>query len=335
MCYTSYVPEIATEVSQVQDAIQVRGTDAKIEQWENVHSIVDSQIRADGFHVWPFVPSFPVEVRAFSFGQHRTIRLTRHDYCELLFVYSGQAKYQVQDKTFLLQESDLIVISDSLYHRLSEVVEAPFKALVLYFMPDVLRADETTGEHEMYLTSFLLQREGFPHVIPAASGIPAEVLTLILKLQRLLPANSGNARLVARTYLEMILVSLMNYEKDQLALAAPLDRNRRNLERMRPLFDFIEVNYKTSIGLAAASSIVGMSKPHFMRSFKRATGQSFDTYLNRFRIAKAQVLLATTDMPVSSVGEEVGFGDQSYFGLVFRRLVQISPREYRKSLLAA
>jgi AraC-like DNA-binding protein len=75
-----------------------------------------------------------------------------------------------------------------------------------------------------------------------------------------------------------------------------------------------------------------MSKAHFMRSFKQVTGHSFDTYLNHFRIAKAQVLLASTDKPISEVGRDVGFGDQSYFGLVFRRLIQVTPREYRKIL---
>jgi len=307
----------------------------EISGWENVHSVVDGQIRADGFHDWPFVPSFPVDVRAFSFGDHRHIRLTRHDYCELLFVCSGEASYEVQDKRFVLRKSDLMVISDSLYHRLSDVVEAPFKALVLYFMPDVLRADDVTGEHELYLSSFLLQREGFPHVITAETGVPEQVLDLMLRIRQLLPAIDGNAQLVVRAYLEMILVLLMNHDKSELSLARPLDRNHKNLERLRPLFDFIEDNYAKPIELATACGIVSMSKPHFMRSFKRATGQSFDTYLNRFRIAKAQVLLAKTNMPISTVGQEVGFADQSYFGLVFRRLIKLSPREYRNSLREA
>jgi len=305
---------------------------AEISGWENVHSIVDPQIRADGFHEWPFAPSFPVDVRAFTFGSHRNVRLTRHDYCELLFVCSGEATYEVQGKSFLLRDSDLMVVSDSLYHRLSEVITPPFKALVLYFMPDVLRPDEMTGEHELYLSSFLLQREGFPHVIASETGVPNQIRDLILLIRPLLPASSGQARIVIRTYLEMILVLLMNHDKEQVALTGPLDRNYKNLERMRPLFDFIEENYAKPIELATASSIVAMSKPHFMRSFKRATGQSFDTYLNRYRIAKAQGLLAKTDLPISAVGQEVGFADQSYFGLVFRRLVKISPREYRYSL---
>lgn len=316
----------------MQQAVSVSDAIGRISDWESVHSVVESQIRADGFHDWPFVPAFPVEVRAFTFGQHRNIRVTRHDYCELLFVCSGQARYEVQDKRFLIGPSDLMIISDSIYHRLSEVVSTPFKALVLYFMSDILRADDLTGDHELYLSSFQLQRAGTPHMISAETGVPQQVLSLILKIRELLPAKNSSAQMVVRTYLEMILVLLMNHDKAQHGLSGILDRNHKNLERMRPLFDFIEQNYAEPIQLATASSIVGMSKPHFMRSFKKATGQSFDTYLNRFRIAKSQLLLATTNMPISAVGQDVGFADQSYFGLVFRRLVKVSPREYRNSL---
>jgi AraC-like DNA-binding protein len=303
-----------------------------IGNWESVHSVVESQIRADGFHDWPFVLSFPVDVRAFAFGEHRNVRLTRHDYCELLYVCSGEAQYEVKNKQFLLRPSDLMIVSDSLYHRLSKVVTAPFKALVLYFLPDVLRADDLSRDHEFYLSSFRLQREGFPHMIQTETGVPEQVLRLMVKIRALLPAETESAQLVVRTYLEMILVLVMDHDKDQLALANPMNRTHKSLERMQPIFDFIDENYAKPIQLSTASAIAGMSKPHFMRSFKRATGQSFDTYLNRFRIAKSQVLLATTNMSISSIGQEVGFADQSYFGLMFRRLVRVSPRQYRNSL---
>ncbi|AXC13906.1 Transcriptional regulator, AraC family [Acidisarcina polymorpha] len=315
-------------------SLSVEDVSRTIPHWESVHSVVESQIRADGFHDWPFIPSFPVDVRAFSFGEHRSVRPTWHDYYELLYVCSGEALYEVQDQQFQLRPLDLMIVSDSLYHRLSKVVAVPFKALVLYFMPDVLRADDNSGDHEFYLSSFRLQREGFPHMISGETGVPMQVLRLMVKIRNLLPAMDADAQLVVRTYLEMVLVLLMNHDKEQLSLSIPLNRNHRSLERMRPLFDFIEEKYRTAIPLSTASAIAGMSKPHFMRSFKRATGQSFDTYLNRFRIAKSQVLLATTNMAISAVGQEVGFADQSYFGLVFRRLVKVSPREYRNSVQA-
>jgi len=74
---------------------------------------------------------------------------------------------------------------------------------------------------------------------------------------------------------------------------------------------------------------VNMSPSHFRRAFKQVTGQSFVLYLNHFRIAKAQELLVSTDKSIAEVGMEVGFCDQSYFGLIFRRCTQMTPHFYR------
>ena len=299
-------------------------------QWEVVHNVVEPQIRADGVHVWPFNPSFPVDVRHFVFDQHREIRLTRHGYFELLYVHSGKARYQVQDRSFSAQRNDLIVINGANYHRLSEVVDAPFKATVLYFLPDAL--GPAKGENSLYLMPFLAQDEKFQNIVSHRESLPAEIRSLIGKIEKVLPPNSDHARLAARTYLEMALVLLVNRYRSHLTVSSHYDRMQGIIERLQPLFDYLEVHYPESIALSKATSIVDMSKAHFMRSFKKVTGQSFDAYLNQFRIAKAQALLASTDKSISQISHEVGFCDQSYFGLVFRRLVRLTPREYRKGL---
>jgi len=301
-------------------------------RWENDRSLVKTQIREDGSHVWPFDPTFPLDVRSLTFSSDLHRPLTRHDYFELLYVYSGKALYQFEGREIVAEENDLIVINGAIYHRLSQVLKPPFKAVVFYFLPDVLRATETTGENVQYLMPFLLQDSQFPHVISRRTGVPAQVFSLITKIQGMLPAATDHSRLAARTYLTMILVLLINHYESHFALAGVCDRRRRAFDRLRPLFDFLEVHYPEPISLSKATDIVRMSKAHFMRSFKQVTGLSFDTYLNHFRIAKAQVLLASTDKPISEVGRDVGFGDQSYFGLVFRRLIQVTPREYRKIL---
>jgi AraC-like DNA-binding protein/quercetin dioxygenase-like cupin family protein len=300
--------------------------------WERVHTVVDPQIRADGTHIWPFNPGFPVDVRCFSFLRRRNIRLTRHNYLELLYVHSGEVRYQIQEREFLAREGDLIVINGAFYHRLSELLQAPFRAVVLYFLPDVVRGSDGTGSDVQYLMPFLLQGSQFPNLIPRRTNVPFKIFSFMDKIRRELPASSDRARLTARTYLEMILILLINHYKDHMAVASEFGQRERALERMQPLFEYLDLHYPQSIALSTATSIVGMSKTHFMRTFKKLTGQPFESYLNHFRIAKAQALLATTDKSISEIGEEVGFCDQSYFGLVFRRLVHLTPRDYRKNL---
>jgi AraC-like DNA-binding protein len=81
-----------------------------------------------------------------------------------------------------------------------------------------------------------------------------------------------------------------------------------------------------------ASRICGMSESHFMSLFKRVTGLSFVTYLNHFRIERAQALLEKTEESMADISQQVGFCDQSYFGTVFRRIVGMTPAIYRRRI---
>jgi YesN/AraC family two-component response regulator len=67
----------------------------------------------------------------------------------------------------------------------------------------------------------------------------------------------------------------------------------------------------------------------FMNLFKEVTGRSFVAYLNRFRVDKAKEMLVSTNKQISEIGLETGFCNQSYFGVVFRRVTGVTPLEYR------
>jgi AraC-like DNA-binding protein len=67
--------------------------------------------------------------------------------------------------------------------------------------------------------------------------------------------------------------------------------------------------------------------------YEKTTGPRPDRYtiLQILSIAKAQQLLASTDKSILDISQETGFCDQSYFGLVFRQLVHMTPLQYRKT----
>jgi AraC-like DNA-binding protein/quercetin dioxygenase-like cupin family protein len=298
--------------------------------WEDAYSVIEPQINADSVHVWPFQPEFPIDVRFLKFAPKSDIRMNRHDYCEILYVVSGAVTYQVQDQFYSLHAGDLFVMGSTLLHRISKYETSGMKAAVLYFMPDLLHGD-SAGEQVEYLMPFLVQDTGFPHTVPAGTGVPDQIYDLIIRARRELPAASNRARLSVKTYLRMMLVLLVNHFSAWRGSEGVFDRQQRNLHRMQPVFEFIERRYCDPIGVDDAAAVLHMSKSAFMRFFKEVTGQSFIGYLNRFRVAKAEALLAETDLSILEISERAGFSDQSYFGLVFRNLLNMTPREYKQS----
>jgi two-component system response regulator YesN len=53
----------------------------------------------------------------------------------------------------------------------------------------------------------------------------------------------------------------------------------------------------------------------------------------KVRIEKAKAMLKNTDMPISKIAHEVGYGDQSYFTKVFKRNLNCTPKDFRGSIL--
>ena len=70
---------------------------------------------------------------------------------------------------------------------------------------------------------------------------------------------------------------------------------------------------------------------HFAAQFRAATGVRPHEYLVRRRIAKAQTMLATTEMPIAELALAVGFGSQAHFTVVFKRFSGLTPLRWRQS----
>jgi two-component system response regulator YesN len=83
------------------------------------------------------------------------------------------------------------------------------------------------------------------------------------------------------------------------------------------------------ISLNEVAAYVSMSGSHFSMIFSRETGETFIEYLTRQRIKKARELLRTTNLKAKEIAFEVGYNNQHYFYLVFKKVSGVSPTEFR------
>lgn len=291
--------------------------------------LVEPHINAEGVHIWQFDAPCPVDVLFLTVDNSHKVRMNRHGYFEILYLCSGSANCCIQDRLLPFNEGDLAIIGSTLYHRIECQSSAPITVAAMFFEPDLIRCDGGSDSAE-YLVPFLLQDEEFPHIIPAETGIPRHVLDQMLLVRSELPATSARGRLAVKTYMKMVLMHLVNHYAPYAGSAETYLRQQHNLERLRPLFRYLGPNCGEQIQVREASRICGMSESHFMSLFKRVTGLSFVTYVNHFRIERAQALLAKTEESMAAVSQQVGFCDQSYFGTVFRRIVGMTPATYRR-----
>jgi transcriptional regulator GlxA family with amidase domain len=156
-----------------------------------------------------------------------------------------------------------------------------------------------------------------------------EIVDFIERIRGELPGDSERSRLAIKTYLKMVLLALVNHYSELGVTRQALNLHQSNVRRLTPLLEHIEQHYHEPIRVNDAARLCAMSDCCFMHLFKEVTGRSFVAYLNGFRVARAQSLLTLTDKAIAQISLETGFCNQSYFGVIFRRITGMTPLEYR------
>lgn len=98
--------------------------------------------------------------------------------------------------------------------------------------------------------------------------------------------------------------------------------------------EYVNENLSSTITLEDLASAAHISRFHFARLFRAATGTSPMAYVREARIAAAKELLAQRSQSVSltDLAVRLGFFDHSHFTRTFRRLTGISPARFTHQL---
>lgn len=296
--------------------------------WKKAFDALEKAINAEGVHTYPFDPAFPLDVAFFVHAGRDNVRMNRHTYLEVIYVYEGVADIQILERHFAVQPGDLLIVGPDLYHRVVSRPGFEVKLISLNFEAARIGIGDA-GVEEEYLAPFFSQSGQLSNAVCRSAGVSVRALELLLQIHEELCTGSCLGRLAVNTYLRMLLLLLRKYYGGYQERRQSIDTRQRDLQRLAPLFDHLEKHPGQPMQVATAARLCAMSSSHFMSTFKKTTGESFVAYLNSFRIEKAQWLLSQTSEPIAEISARLAFCSQSYFGKVFHALVGKTPRAYR------
>ena len=99
---------------------------------------------------------------------------------------------------------------------------------------------------------------------------------------------------------------------------------------LRRALDYIDQHIGDAFSLADIANAACISRFHFARLFKESTGCSPMAYLERRRIARAQLLMRQGEASLGKIAALVGYADQSYFTRRFRLKVGMTPAVFAR-----
>ena len=118
-----------------------------------------------------------------------------------------------------------------------------------------------------------------------------------------------------------ILIELTQHHSAPLPSASACSRSH---EQIKHIIRFIRENYSQKLTLDRLAAEVYINKHTLCRSFKKLTGCTVITYLNRCRCQRA-LLLLNEGTSVASAAEQCGFDDPSFFCRTFKHFMGTTP----------
>ena len=276
-------------------------------------------------------------------------RLHFHNCLEIGVCHSDSGTIEFLGEPLSFQAGDVTVIPKNIPHTTYSTPGTESHWSYIYFDPyelfkNVLPA--TWINYDLSITSGtsrnfvpILSREKYPQVYSL-------VLAIIRELEEQRPSYQLSTKgLLLSLYIELYRIESMEKAlgttvplkstgsgTDSPTSPAEQDEEKENALVIAPALNYIEANYNSQFTIEYLAELCHWSPTHFRRVFHDIMGTSPLDFINNTRIAKACNLLRSTEDSILDISENVGFHSVSSFNRYFIKIMQMSPRDYRKQM---
>ncbi|RKP46721.1 AraC family transcriptional regulator [Cohnella endophytica] len=273
-------------------------------------------------------PSFPIKIHpAGNQGLAEGATLFPHhwhEHMEFLYFVSGKATIECGSVPFSFQTGDLCVVnSNELHYGISGSEDLSYHAMIVDI--SLLHSHSEDAIETKFIAPITHNRILFQNRISDDAEITRNLHAIIGELER----KELGYELAIKSHLYGLLALLVRKYVSTLREQDEYRTRLKELERLAPVFSYIDEHYKDKLTVQRLADQAGLSRFHFSRLFKRITDKSLVEYLNLVRINKSESLLRSKRLTISEIALATGFNDIYYFSRTFKKLKKVSPSEWR------
>lgn len=248
---------------------------------------------------------------------------SRHNY--FIYVMSGKKVWKTSQSTYEVYSGQAIFVKKGA-NIVHQYLDKQFCSLII-FVPDRFISDVLT-----HCDIPLSDLKG--SAAPSDSVIRIRSDTVLIAYFQSVFAYFGNKERPPSSLLELkfkeLILNIVSSRSNKLLSAYFLSLCEENKGYIR---EIMQRNCIYNLKLEEFARLCGRSLTSFKRDFIVAFKTTPGRWLARKKLEHARHLLETTDKNINEVTFESGFENPSHFIRTFKRAFQMTPLEYRKTIL--
>lgn len=277
-----------------------------------------------------YLVDYPCRSASFPFymkvQEHRTVTPHRSDFLVVLLVVRGRGTQLVNGMPYRTGPGTMTFLLPYQIHELASDPDDVCELYVCNFGMDLLLG---MGGAEQGLLPLLAERSGtLPPYVRLEGESYARMLGLFAEMFAEYRSDDGWSSILVKAKL---FEALARFDRLRQSGTAPAPGTRMPSQSIWRVVHHIHEHYREPLALEGLAERFHFHATYLSELFKRTMGRSFVHFLQEVRIRNACSLLLSTELSVTEVALEAGFGSINTFFRVFRRLKGTTPTEYRKA----
>ena len=252
----------------------------------------------------------------------------RHNYIELMYVYSGQMTHHINQQDITIRTGELLLLNQNIEHSIDYCDE---NDIIFNFIirPEFLSFLSTMIENENVVSRFIFDAlysydndgEYLVFKVQDHQKVKDAIESIIMNLYEPQLYNDIELKLLVG----LLLTELMNHPEKIESYTG--DSYEKILSST--ILKYIVTNYQTG-SLYDLSQKIHQPNYKICKVIKSQTDQTFTKLLQQEKLKVAEKLLKTTQLSMEEVIQEVGYENISYFYRLFKKKYKMTPLMYRE-----
>jgi len=269
--------------------------------------------------------NFPWQLTISTSSELRKVYLHSHDFYELYFFLSGNARYIVENGNYSLRPGDLLLIPPHRLHQLDVLSSGErYSRIVLWINPTLV---DSLGEGEINLSSCFDICDERKNYLLRDSKISNRIKNTLERIESVQRSTPFGSQVEIKCLITSVLLDLARFLKeDKNSLLRP-----EGNQMINNVLTYIDNHLKEDLTLEKLAKMNYVSKYYLAHLFKDNTKVSLHQFITKKRLALSKSYL-DLGLSAKQICQEVGIEDYCHFLKSFKKEYGITPKQYLKQV---